>query len=388
MFSHTHNNSWWDNEVLTELGAVLFASLPRSDQRRKGMDYLRGLLGVRGRKSIRNIAAPLGGSATEQSLHHFVCSSTWDWGPVRRALAHHLVRNTPPPAWVVQPMVIPKTGESSVGVDRQYVPEVGKILNAQRAIGVWAATEQLSSPVNWRIYLSSSWLNDGLRRRQASIPDHLDTQTIGDMTIDACLETAKDWGLPTRPVVVDARNMDVPTTVRRFRAAGVPFIARVKASFPLTVSDPAWLGRNADVQPAGQIMTAERHRLRPVAWREHNAAETTMRTNVASTLRVRLPQAARCPAAGGEDLSLLGIGDDRRRWPRELWLADTTDIPLPTLVTWSKLTARTNRDFRDITDRLGIRDFTGRSYSGWHRHVTLASAAHVVAALGALVRYR
>lgn len=78
--------------VVAELCAELFASLPRSDQRRKGEVYLRGLLKAEGRKSIRNIAAHVGDRAAEQSLHHFVVSSTWDWGPVRAALARYLER--------------------------------------------------------------------------------------------------------------------------------------------------------------------------------------------------------------------------------------------------------------------------------------------------------
>lgn len=73
--------------LLSALGTELFASMPRRDQRTKGMAYLQGLLEAEGRKSIRNIAALFGGDATEQSLHHFIVSSTWDWTPVRRALA-------------------------------------------------------------------------------------------------------------------------------------------------------------------------------------------------------------------------------------------------------------------------------------------------------------
>ncbi|CAM5738132.1 Transposase OS=Streptomyces microflavus OX=1919 GN=G3I39_33305 PE=4 SV=1 [Streptomyces microflavus] len=41
------------------------------------MRSFQALIAAEGRKSIRNIAAVLGGSATEQSLHHFVASSTW-----------------------------------------------------------------------------------------------------------------------------------------------------------------------------------------------------------------------------------------------------------------------------------------------------------------------
>ncbi|MFE9170558.1 IS701 family transposase [Streptomyces kebangsaanensis] len=375
------SDSWWDDGALTEFGAVLFASLPRSDQRRKGVEYLRGLLGVRGRRSIRNIAALLGGSATEQSLHHFVCSSTWDWAPVRRALARHLLQAVPPLAWVAQPMVIPKAGENSVGVDRQYVPEVGRVLNAQRAIGVWAASEHTSSPVNWRLYLPSSWLGDRTRRRQASIPEDLGARSIGDMTVDACLETAREWRLPPRPVVLDARNMDMPMTVRRFGEAGVPFLARINSTSPLAVTDPLRLGRGPAVQPAGRLIESDREAPRPVVWREAGEGSSTLHTSVVSALSVRLPRVAPGgPAA--RDLCLVGIGSGPRRRLGQLWLTDMTDAPLPTLVTWSRLPFRTERDFRQTTDRLGIRDFAGRSYGGWHRHVTLASAAHAVSVLG------
>src|SRR5687768_3681725 len=75
------------DKVFEDICGTLFDSLTRSDQRRKGMQYLRGLLDADGRKSIRNIATRLGGPAFEQSLHHFVVSSTWDWRPMREALA-------------------------------------------------------------------------------------------------------------------------------------------------------------------------------------------------------------------------------------------------------------------------------------------------------------
>lgn len=380
----TSERLWWDDGTLTELGSALFASLPRSDQRRKGLDYIRGLLGVCGRRSIRNIAGLLGGSATEQGLHHFICSSTWEWAPVRQALARHLAHSMPPHAWVVQPMVIPKAGENSVGVDRQYVPEVGRVLNAQRAVGIWAAGEHMSTPVNWRLHLSPSWTEDHRRRRQAAIPDDLDARTIGDLTVDACLETAREWNLPRRPMVLDARNMDVASMVRRFREAQVPFIARINSSFPLTLADPLRMHRGPATQPAAQLIASEHDGLRPVVWREPRTGTgpTVLRTYVSSSLRVRMPLTVPAARGAGGELALVGIGEDRRHWPREMWLTDMAEVQLPTLVGWSRLSAVTDRDFHQTTDRLGIRDFTGRSFGGWHRHVTLVSAAHAVSALG------
>jgi hypothetical protein len=369
----------WDDGSLAELSEVLFASLVRSDQRRRGNEYVRGLLRARGRRSIRNIAIELGGSATEQSLHHFISSSTWDWVPVRQALARHLDNNVPPLAWVVRPMVIPKTGENSVGVERQYIPEAGQVINAQRAVGVWAATEETSSPVNWRLHLSPSWVEDSLRRRQASVPDSGVAQSLGDSTIDACLQAAS-WGAPGRPVVLDARGMDVAAVVQRFRAAGVPFLARIGSVFRLTVTDRALVSRSTDPLPSGQIVVMARDRLRPVMWRDHTAAQT--RYSLATSVRVRLPAGAERDAARA-DLALLGVTEDRRRLPADLWITDLVRAQPAVLVRLSRLTGRVQRNFEESADQLGIRDYTGRSYNGWHRHMTLASAAHAVAMLRA-----
>jgi hypothetical protein len=59
-----------------------------------------------------------------------------------------------------------------------------------------------------------------------------------------------------------------------------------------------------------------------------------------------------------------------------------------TLLRLTRLTQRVARDFTEIADRVGIRDFSGRSFVGWHRHVTLASAAHAVIAVAGPSRVR
>lgn len=375
---HPAGPARWDERVLEEVGAAIFTSLRRSDQRRRGADYLRGLLAADGRRSIRNLASQLGGSATEQSLHHFVCNSTWDWSPVRRALARHLADRMTPSAWVVRPMLIPKAGENSVGVERLYVSEAGQLVNAQQACGVWAAADDMSAPVNWRLHLSASWLDDE-RRRQASIPGDVGESSPGESAVEAALETARDWGVALRPVVLDARRMDVSTTVRRLRLAGVPFLARLSGSELLTSAGPAFGARVPQTWEAAQLMIAARDRMRPVPLRDPEAS-TELRMGVAALVRVR-PAGSVRRLSGVGGLGLLGVGETRRQGPVELWLTDMTDTQPHVLVRLSRLTRRVELDFHGSADRLGIRDFTGRSYSGWHRHATLSSAAHAVSML-------
>ncbi|MFD0431909.1 transposase [Streptomyces zhihengii] len=249
--------------MLAELTSEVFASLPRSDQRRKGIQYLNGLLSIRGRKSIRNIANLLGDDVSEQNLHHFICDSTWDWMPIRRALAEAVETALPTRAWVVAPMTIPKAGRNSVGVERHYSPALGQTLNAQRAIGVWAASESASVPVNWRLQLSSSWLRDAPRRSQAAIPEGASAEGLAECAVEAARQTAAGWGLRARPTVLDLG--EAPEPLLELTAAGhLPLLVRVGPDTPLVATDLAPAGREQTTLTAHRIMGLARTLRRPV----------------------------------------------------------------------------------------------------------------------------
>ncbi|MFB7867973.1 IS701 family transposase [Streptomyces sp. NPDC056069] len=360
--------------ALRQLAAVLFKSLERSDQRRHALAYLRGLLGADGRRSIRNIAALHGDATMAQSLHHFISNSTWEWSPIRGALAEYLVSSLQPVAWVTMPLAIPKRGATAVGAERQYFPELGQVAIAQQAVGVWAATEEVSSPVNWRLRLPATWLDEPERRRQASIPDDLTARTLEECAVDAALETASEWGLPVRPVVIDARRIDVTSLVKRFHDAKVPFIAQISGNTPLAADEPGPVNRTGTVQSADQIMLKGWGRIRPV--RRPEPSEQEEQPELATTAQVRMHQMTAPP-----DLTLLATGPSRRHWPAELWLTNITDAHLCALVQLTKLPEYIDQECGEVADRLGIRDFSGRSYGGWNRHVTLVSAAHALSML-------
>ncbi|MEU8663129.1 IS701 family transposase, partial [Actinoplanes philippinensis] len=216
------------DQVLDEVCAAAFASLRRSDQRGKGQQYVRGLLGAHGRKSIRNIAAASDGAGAQQGLHHFVTSSTWDWRAVRQALAGYVSGRSPDGAWVVRPMLIPKVGEHSVGVARRFVRDRGQVMNAQEAVGVWLAGADAGFPVNCRLHLPDGWLSDRCKRTRAAIPETLGTESLADCAVRAAAEAAA--GLPVRPVVLDARRDDATAVVRLLRDRRLPYLVRVSSA--------------------------------------------------------------------------------------------------------------------------------------------------------------
>ncbi|MFD3698150.1 IS701 family transposase [Streptomyces sp. NPDC058646] len=362
--------------MIAELGPQLFTSLRRSDQRARGEQYLRGLLYAEGRKSIRNLATVVGGAGTEQSLHHFITESTWNWAPMRAALTRHVERTVRPRAWVVQSMPIQKAGEQTVGIDRRFVPELGYSVHGQHSFGMWMASEAMSAPVNWRLHLSAPWLENEEKRRRADIPDWVEKESPGECAAASALE-ALEWGAEARPVVLPSRDVVSSSVLSRFHTAGVPVIARLRPMDQLRVADTAMPGYGAGPIPVADMLQHVRGLRRPVEWLDGSSGAPVVRESLVAGIRVELPQARRA-ASSPQQWLLMGEWTDRNGPPSELWLTDLTTMSLDGLTRLAKLSKRTAFDSAATGEQVGLRDFTGRSFQAWHRHLTLSSAAHIV----------
>jgi SRSO17 transposase len=63
--------------------------------------------------------------------------------------------------------------------------------------------------------------------------------------------------------------------------------------------------------------------------------------------------------------------------PIKSWLSNLPqDTPMVELVRLGKLRWRIEQDYRELKGALGLDHFEGRSFGGWHHHVTLVSVAH------------
>ncbi|MFI2213485.1 IS701 family transposase [Streptomyces sp. NPDC020141] len=367
------------DDIVAELCTVLFSQLSRRDRRLRAEQYLRGLLATPGRKSIRNIAAHLGGAAVEQSLHHFISSSAWDWRPLRMALADYLEHTAAPQAWVIRPIHIPKAGKHSVGVDQHFAPHLGQVFRGQQALGVWLASAELSAPVNWRMVLPEPWISDPERREQAEVPEGLSAESTEECAVSAVVQMAQRWNTPRRPVLLDLRRGRISAATGRLAAGGVHFVARISPSYRMAVADPSLPGYRAGSLAAQRILELIKSMRAPVAWRDP-AHGNVMRTTLAAAVPVALPV-----PAGSRPRRLLLVGEwtNPAQPPSQLWVTGMTHLSIGSLLRIAKLNGRVEEDFARIGDRAGLRDFVGRSFRGWHRHMTLASVAHTAIALGA-----
>jgi SRSO17 transposase len=64
--------------------------------------------------------------------------------------------------------------------------------------------------------------------------------------------------------------------------------------------------------------------------------------------------------------------------PTDYWLSTLPeDTPLAELVRLAKIRWRIEHDYRELKTALGLDHFEGRTWAGWHRHVTLVTAAQL-----------
>ncbi|MCZ7414660.1 MULTISPECIES: IS701 family transposase [unclassified Streptomyces] len=365
------------HDLVGNLCEGLFASLLRRDQRLKAESYVRALLAAQGRKTLRNIAEQMGGEAAQQSVHHFISSSSWDWAAVRRSLAQRVDALLVPRAWVVRPLVIPKAGPHSVGVDQQFVPHLGHTVNAQQAFGAWLASERAAVPCNWRLVLPASWLEDPLRRHRACIPETSRAAGLEECASDAVrqLESARAG---RRPVVLDAEGLDVRRCVRHFGDRRAPLLVRIGPHTPVRVDNTRLHAYSDKPVTAGQLV-ATMKQFRRQAESPGGYGGPGADGGVAAAIPV-LPGEFDGP---GPRTPMLLLAD----WPSapygaaRMWLARAAGTPVPGLLRLARLADTAERDCAAVSERIGIRDFAGRSFRGWHRHITLASVAHLAAVL-------
>jgi len=374
----------------------IFASLPRKDQRARGECYLRGLMLDGRRKSIEPMAARLGGEVHYQALHHFVAASPWDWRPVRRRLAERLVAELQPTAWAVDDTGFPKDGDHSVGVQRQDCGTLGKTANCQLGVSVNAVTEQASCPLDWRLFLPESWEHDTTRRVACHLPEQVHHRPKWQLVLDM-LDELDQWGLSPPVLVADAGYGDVGCFRQGLDDRQIPYVVQVKgdtSAYPEqtrpTVAPDTGRGRRPRPRYRDQPCSLKQLAVAAgpqagveLIWRRGSKGLQRSRF---LALRVRpagvTPRrqaAARADGAGWElpVRWLLVEWPAHKAEPVKYWLSNLPETtPLVELVRLGKLRWRIEQDYRELKGALGLDHFEGRSWPGWHHHVTLVSIAH------------
>jgi len=362
------------------------------------------------------MAARLG--VDHQRLQQFITSPAWDYVAVRRNIARWFAGSQTVEALVVDDTGFAKDGDASPCVARQYSGTLGKVANCQVTVSVHLVNEHASCAADWRLFCPESWddaaLNDPVaaararrRRDRAGIPDQVRHAEKWRLALEMIQEMTGPggWGVleeitaagGARPVVVtdagygdntgfrlelDARGWRYAVAVKGTTSAcpgGAQPVTRTLGGGPGRPPGPAYPGPPATLR---QLAIASADQVRPVTWR-HGTRATNGNPDAAMTswfvaIRVRPANRdiPRGPDGSLPECWLLAEWPPEADEPTDYWLSNLPpDTPIAELVRLAKIRWRAGHDYRELKTGLGLGHFEGRSFAGWHRHVTLAVLA-------------
>ena len=363
--------------------------------------YCTGLMSPAKRKSVEPMAAhldPLHVRSRHQSLHHFVADANWSDEQMLLRVCQWVVPQmdlSDGGWWIIDDTGFPKQGKHSVGVARQYCGVLGKQDNCQVAVSVSLACAQASVPVAWQLYLPEPWVDDGARRHKAGVPEQIEFSTKPQIALKQ-IEHLLAQGAPKHSVLADA-GYGVDTAFReRLSQLGLTYVVGVTGH--VTVWPPgrtplppaAYSGRGivpkrlrlgdaSAPEHRPQSIKALALQLTPqhwhtVAWREGTNA--TLRSRFAR-VRVRAAHRDQLREQWREAQWLLIEWPQGDPEPLKYWLSTLPEqMPLQRMVYEAKMRWRIERDYQDLKQDLGLAQYEGRGWRGFHHHASLSIAAY------------
>jgi SRSO17 transposase len=353
--------------------------LGSSHRRESFAMYAMGLLSEAERKSMEPIAAratgdPEHASAGHQRIQHFISNTSWNDHEVRVAAARYTIAaleaREPVVAWIIDDTGFLKQGKHSVGVQRQYTGSAGKTANCQVAVSLSVATPTQHLPIDFALFLPESWTEDAERREKVRIPADMVFKTKHDLALGMIEQAALDK-IPGSIVLADS-----------FYGHSRPFREAVSLlgfdyGMAIYASDKMWTldrrgHRQGDPRTAKEIALA----LGPKAFRRCTWRQGTRR-QLASRFALRRVKVPCEPGLKPAEEWLLiewPMGEDE---PTGYFL---TTLPhrmsKKQIVRLIKERYRTEQAYEELKGELGLDHFEGRSFPGWHHHVSAVLCAY------------
>ncbi|MDX6320065.1 MAG: hypothetical protein QOD35_3465 [Nocardioidaceae bacterium] len=348
---------------LDELAARLAPRFGRVEPRRRALAYLRGLLAPVGRKNGWQLAEAAG-DATPDGMQDFLGRMRWDADAVRDDLRAYVVEHLGDPGavLVLDETGFVKKGAKSVGVQRQYSGTAGRVENCQIGVFLGYASRHGHALIDRALYLPEGWAGDAARRARAGVPAGITFATKPELG-RAMLERALDAGVPCVWVAGDSVYGADRALRRRIEARG-------GLGYVLAVTSGQRLGaRRVDDWAAGV----------PVGdWQRLSAGEGAKGPRLYDW--AFLPYRGGAPPGWGKGLLVRRKLDEPDELTFYLTLApEGTDLATLVRVAGTRWTIESC--FEAAKGEVGLDEYEVRSWTGWHRHVTLAMLAHAYLAV-------
>jgi len=193
--------------------------------------YVRGQLSDLQRKSVEPMALETG--VEPRTLQGFLEFVKWDEEKLRDRCQEIVAREHAHPRAIglIDESGVPKSGNNTVGVARQWCGRTGKIDNCVVAVHCGYAAENFQCLLDSDVYLPEDWAHDPVRRRQVHVPEEVEFRTKPQIA-QAQIKRALDHGIRVAAWTFDelyGRDSKFLDFVERDQKQA--FVAEVPANF-------------------------------------------------------------------------------------------------------------------------------------------------------------
>ena len=366
-------------------------SFARSDQLAWAQHYLHGLLMTLPRKSCEPMALALGVSV--RGMQAFLSESTWSQATVmaqhERLIAHSL-GDADDGVFLIDESGMPKQGQHSAGVARQYCGALGKVCACQVGVFIGYASAKGYTLVDGALFVPEDWFGAPMAalRQEVGLPSDLTFRTKPQIAVALLQASAARGSLRGRWVAADALYGNAPAFRDAVAALGMWYFTEVSCDqlmwrrTPALVV-PAWSGKGRKpTKPRLKTPSNAAYRVDELLWRLPKTAWT----------RTTIKEGSKGPIVC--DVAFVRINEARNGLPgARQWLIMRRNVDDPRVVKYylsnapeTIATAQLARmcgvrwpielTFEVSKDELGMDQYETRSWQGWHHHMVLVMLAH------------
>jgi SRSO17 transposase len=334
----------------------------RPEVRDRAQRYLAGLLARVERKNGWQLAEAIG-EREHRGVQRLLSAAVWDADAVRDDLRTYVVDHLGDRVsgvLIIDDTGFVKKGNQSCGVARQYTGTVGDTANAQVGVFLAYASRQGAAFIDRALYLPRSWTDDAERCQAAGVPT--DTRFATKLVLARrMLERALDAAVPAGWVVADSFYGRSNAFRRWLEAREQPYVLM------LPKTNAVWYeGRRQTAAQLGAQLPAE-------AWALRSVGHGVQGDRCA--LWACLPLSEACTDGKRRWLLIQQDPDDgeERAYHLAYGLAETPEAEL-LRVCGSRW--QIEEGFAQAKGEVGLDQYEVRSWTAWHRFVTLCLLAH------------
>jgi SRSO17 transposase len=356
------------------------------DVNRIAEQYFKGLIQA-SKKNMERMAEAVP-DCNDQSLQHFLTNSPWDDQLVVGQVAHDantLLGGRGNSCLNLDESGMPKKGDKSVGVSRQWCGQLGKTDNCQVGVYSTLCHGEHAVPIGFRLFLTQTWVDDPQRCRQAGVPDeYIEFHRKHDLALQLVIE-ARVNGVQFEWIGADSFYGKDPAFLRTLDQMHETFMVDVHKSQHIYLEDPA-----PRVPPAtsrkGRKPTklkAQCASIRADKWAEQQPRSKWKRTCVRDTtkgkLQVEILHHRVWLWDGKESKDNCWHLIVRREIKTKEVKYSLSNAPASTsyrrLVFMQAQRYWIERNFQDAKNQCGMGEYQARKWQSWHHHMAMVMMA-------------